>query len=131
MRATCNDLEVAWFEVGRGDALVLVHGLADDHRAWRRALPDLALRHRVVLYDLRGHGQTSLGEPDETLRQLGEDLVALMDAIGLDSAALRSSPHRVGSAGRPRSGTAGASRWSTTRTRCCGTRSTVTPPMST
>jgi 3-oxoadipate enol-lactonase len=86
MRASCNDIETAWFEVGRGDPLVLIHGLADDHRAWRRALPDLALRHRVVLYDLRGHGQTSLGEPDETLRQLGEDLVALMDAIGVDSA---------------------------------------------
>jgi 3-oxoadipate enol-lactonase len=85
MRATCNDIETAWFEVGRGEPLVLIHGLADDHRAWRRALPDLALRHRVVLYDLRGHGQTSLGEPDETLRQLGEDLIALMDAIAVDT----------------------------------------------
>jgi 3-oxoadipate enol-lactonase len=27
-----------------------------------------------------------LGEPDETLRQLGEDLVALMDAIAIDAA---------------------------------------------
>jgi 3-oxoadipate enol-lactonase len=86
MRARCNDIETAWFEVGRGEPLVLIHGLADDHRAWRRALPDLALRHRVVLYDLRGHGQTSLGEPDETLRQLGEDLIALMDAIAIDAA---------------------------------------------
>jgi 3-oxoadipate enol-lactonase len=84
MRATCNDIEVAWFEVGRGEPLILVHGLADDHRAWRRSLPDLALRHRVILYDLRGHGQTSPGEPDGTLRQLGDDLVALMDAIALD-----------------------------------------------
>ena len=86
MRATCNDIEVAWFEVGRGEPLVLVHGLGDDHRAWRRSLPDLALRHRVILYDLRGHGQTSLGEPDGTLRQLGDDLVALMDAIAVDRA---------------------------------------------
>jgi 3-oxoadipate enol-lactonase len=86
MRSTCNDIDVAWFEVGRGEALILIHGLADDHRAWRRALPDLALRHRVVLYDLRGHGQTSLGEPDGTLRQLGDDLVALMDAIAVDRA---------------------------------------------
>jgi pimeloyl-ACP methyl ester carboxylesterase len=86
MRATCNDVEVAWFEVGRGEPLVLIHGLADDHRAWRRTLPDLALRHRVVLYDLRGHGQTSLGKSDGTLRQLGDDLVALMDAIAVDRA---------------------------------------------
>lgn len=86
MRARVNDLDVAWFEAGRGEPLVLVHGLADDHRAWRRSLPDLLLSHRVILYDLRGHGQTTLGEPDGSLRQLGDDLAALMDAIGVDSA---------------------------------------------
>ena len=83
MLARCNDIDVAWFEAGRGDPLILIHGLADDHRAWRRALPDLVLRHRVVLYDLRGHGQTGLGKPDCSLRQLGEDLVALMDVLDL------------------------------------------------
>src|SRR2546430_2638488 len=86
MLARCSDIDVAWFEVGRGDPLILIHGLADDHRAWRRALPDLMLRHRVILYDLRGHGQTRLGEPDGTLRQLGADLVALMDSLALERA---------------------------------------------
>jgi 3-oxoadipate enol-lactonase len=74
MLTRCDDIDVAWFEAGRGDPLVLIHGLADDHRAWRRTLPDLMLRRRVILYDLRGHGQTSLGSPDGTLRQLGDDL---------------------------------------------------------
>lgn len=83
MRARCNDIDVAWFEAGRGETLMLIHGLGDDHRAWRRTLPGLMLRHRVVLYDLRGHGETSLGGPDRTLRQLGGDLVALMDSIGI------------------------------------------------
>ena len=86
MRAHADDLDVAWFEAGRGDPLVLIHGLADDHRAWRRAVPDLMLRHRVVLYDLRGHGETTLGKPDGTLRQLGEDLVALLDALDVERA---------------------------------------------
>ena len=88
MLARCNDMDGAWFEAGRGEPLILIHGLADDHRAWRRTLPDLMLRHRVVMYDLRGHGQTTLGRPDGTLRQLGEDLVTLMDAIGIDRAAI-------------------------------------------
>ena len=83
MRTRCDDIDVAWFEAGRGDPLVLIHGLADDHRAWRRALPDLMLRHRVILYDLRGHGETSLGEPNGTLGQLGRDLVSLLDAIAV------------------------------------------------
>ena len=86
MRARCDDIDVAWFEAGRGVPLVLVHGLADDHRAWRRTLPDLMLRHRVLLYDLRGHGETTLGNPDGSLRQLGEDLVGLLDAHEIESA---------------------------------------------
>src|SRR5216683_1691970 len=86
MRARCNDIDVAWFEVGRGAPLILIHGLADDHRAWRRALPDLVLRHRVLMYDLRGHGETSLGRPDGTLTQLAADLASLMKSIGVGSA---------------------------------------------
>ena len=84
MRARCEDIDVAWFEAGRGDPLVLVHGLADDHRAWRRTLADLMLRHRVVMYDLRGHGESSLGSPDGTLRQLGDDLAHLLGALRLE-----------------------------------------------
>jgi 3-oxoadipate enol-lactonase len=86
MRARCNDVEVAWFEVGRGEPLILIHGLGDDHRAWRRTLPDLMLRHRVIMYDLRGHGGTGLGRPEGTLTQLGADLAALMEATGVDRA---------------------------------------------
>ncbi|HSS62344.1 MAG TPA: alpha/beta fold hydrolase [Candidatus Limnocylindrales bacterium] len=86
MRARCNDLDVAWFEAGRGEPLILIHGLADDHRAWRHALPYLMLRHRVILYDLRGHGETAIGRPDGTLGQLGGDLASLLDCIGLERA---------------------------------------------
>jgi pimeloyl-ACP methyl ester carboxylesterase len=88
MRARCRDIEAAWFEVGRGSPIILVHGLADDHRLWRLMLPDLCLRHRVVLVDVRGHGQSTAGRGAGTLRQLGDDLVALMDAIGLERAAI-------------------------------------------
>ncbi len=86
MRARCDDIDVAWFEAGRGEPLILIHGLADDHRAWRRALPSLMLRRRVLMYDLRGHGETSLGRPDGTLMQLATDLALLMKSIGVGSA---------------------------------------------
>ena len=88
MLLTCRDIDVAWFEWGRGEPLVLVHGLADDHRTWRKTLSWLALERRVIAYDLRGHGQTSVGSADGTLGQLGGDLVALLDALDLESADL-------------------------------------------
>ena len=71
MRASTGDIETAWFEVGRGAPLVLVHGLADDHRLWRKVVPDLSVSHRLILYDLRGHGETTLGAANGTLAQLG------------------------------------------------------------
>jgi 3-oxoadipate enol-lactonase len=88
MRSRTADIETAWFEIGRGSPLILIHGLADDHRLWRKAVPDLALRHRVILYDVRGHGQSTVGNADGTLDQLGSDLARLMAAIGLERAAV-------------------------------------------
>ena len=86
MRAHCADIDVAWYEVGSGAPLILIHGLGDDHRAWRRCLPDLVLGHRVILYDLRGHGGTSLGTPAGSLGQLSEDLANLVDFLKLEPA---------------------------------------------
>ncbi len=88
MRARTNDIETAWFEVGRGEPVILIHGLGDDHRAWRKVIPDLALEHRVLLYDFRGHGKSTLGDASGTLAQLAGDLVALMDALELPEATL-------------------------------------------
>src|SRR5262249_5075822 len=42
------------------------------------------LERRVIAYDLRGHGQSTLGVPDGTLTQLAGDLVALLDALELE-----------------------------------------------
>ncbi|HUY60451.1 MAG TPA: alpha/beta fold hydrolase, partial [Candidatus Dormibacteraeota bacterium] len=88
MLTPVDDLTTAWFEVGRGTPVVLIHGLGDDHRAWRLALPDLAARHRVLLYDLRGHGQTTLGQARGDLAQLGADLVGWLDALEVPQATL-------------------------------------------
>lgn len=84
MRVRVNSIEVAWFEVGRDEPLVLVHGLADDHRAWRRVVAPLMLTCRVILYDLRGHSGTELGAADGTLSQLGADLIGLLDVLDLE-----------------------------------------------
>lgn len=83
MNSTVSDIDVAWFEVGHGTPVVLIHGLGDDHRAWRRVVGSLMLEHRVVLYDFRGHGGTSLGTPAGTLSQLAQDLVGLLRQLEL------------------------------------------------
>jgi pimeloyl-ACP methyl ester carboxylesterase len=78
----------ARYEVGRGEPVVLVHGLADDHRAWRRVVAPLMLTRRVVLYDLRGHGNSPLGDADGSLAQLGADLIGVLDDAEIDRATI-------------------------------------------
>ncbi len=76
------------YEVGRGEPVVLVHGLGDDHRAWRRVVAPLMLTRRVVLYDLRGHGGSPLGDADGSLAQLGADLVRVLDDAQIERATI-------------------------------------------
>src|SRR5688572_14345302 len=47
-------------ELGTGSpAVVLIHSIGGDRSDWRRVAPLLALRHRVILVDLPGHGQSA------------------------------------------------------------------------
>jgi pimeloyl-ACP methyl ester carboxylesterase len=76
-----GDIEVAYRERGEGPPVILVHGLAQDHRMWAEqqdALPDF----QTIAYDVRGHGRTTAGEGEGTLAQLGGDLVALLERFG-------------------------------------------------
>ncbi|MEV8568234.1 alpha/beta fold hydrolase [Streptomyces sp. NPDC051322] len=68
--------------VGTGPPLVLLHGVGLDRTMWRRCLPALAARHRVVCADLRGHGGSPAATPGVTLDELAADVAALVDGLG-------------------------------------------------
>jgi pimeloyl-ACP methyl ester carboxylesterase len=75
-------------EAGDGPALVLVHGWPQHWWAWRRLLPALAQEHRVVCPDLRGLGWSDAPRGAYAKERWGADLVALLDALDLDTADL-------------------------------------------
>jgi 3-oxoadipate enol-lactonase len=66
--------------------LVLVHAAGADHRMWDRNLPALRDRFRLIRYDARGHGRSDVPPAPYTLDDLGTDLVAVLDALGVASA---------------------------------------------
>ncbi len=80
MKQHIRDIDVAYTERGKGEAVVLVHGLAEDRRSFTDVQKRLQDFHTFA-YDLRGHGETSLGEAEGTLAQLGADLIAFMEAL--------------------------------------------------
>jgi 3-oxoadipate enol-lactonase len=75
-----------WYdETGEGPPLVLLHEGVVDSRIWEPVLPLLAEHHRMIRYDQRGFGRSP--RPDRPY-SLVDDLVAVLDAAGLDKAAL-------------------------------------------
>jgi 3-oxoadipate enol-lactonase len=81
MKARVGDIEVHYEVSGEGAApLVLVHGIGSDLGSFatlQSGLPAV----RTFAYDVRGHGQTSLGQPEGTLDQLGSDLAGFLEAV--------------------------------------------------
>ena len=63
---------------GHGDAIVLLHGLAADRRAWDDQFDALSRRYRVVRIDLRGFGRSvAISEPYSHT----EDIKAILDRL--------------------------------------------------
>jgi (E)-2-((N-methylformamido)methylene)succinate hydrolase len=67
--------------------VVLIHGLGLTRAVWRWLLPDLT-KFRVLTYDLIGHGETAPPEGQPTLKDLADQLAALLDHLQIDKAAL-------------------------------------------
>lgn len=82
---TVNGVRIAWVEQGRGDAVLLLHGLGGSHDDWRLQLPEFAKRHRVIVPDLRGFGASGRREPF-TIQQHARDMLALMAALEIPRA---------------------------------------------
>lgn len=62
-------------------AIVLVHGYLSGSVAWHYQVADLAVDHRVIVYDQRGHGRSSMRKPHSySLDALADDLDAVLAA---------------------------------------------------
>jgi pimeloyl-ACP methyl ester carboxylesterase len=71
-------------EAGDGPPLVLLHGWPQHWWCWRRVLPRLAERHRVIAPDLRGQGWTDAPARGYEKEALASDVLALLDVLGLE-----------------------------------------------
>jgi len=81
--ADAGRLRVHYAEAGSGEPVLMLHGWPQHFWSWRRVIPRLADRHRLICPDLRGFGWTGtpgLGYDSETF---ASDAVALLDVLEL------------------------------------------------
>lgn len=82
------DGQTAYTVGGDGAPVVLIHGLGLRRALWRAQLPALEPRFRTVRYDLLGHGDSAKPADGYALSVFAEQCLTLMDALGIDRAAL-------------------------------------------
>lgn len=81
-----NGIDIAYGIDGPDGApvVVLSHCLAADRRIWEPQIAALAKAYRVVSYDLRGHGRSSVVPPPYSMETLTADAIALLDALSVE-----------------------------------------------
>lgn len=83
-----GDAEIYVERAGRGEDLLLVAGLGGSGTFWSAQVDELARNYRVTLYDHRGVGRSSPAPLVSSAEQLADDLLRLMDALGIERAHL-------------------------------------------
>jgi 3-oxoadipate enol-lactonase len=82
--ARVRGIEMAYDDTGgEGAALVLLHGFPFDRSMWSGQASALGKEFRVVAPDLRGMGETPLGDGAVTMEALAADVAALLDELNL------------------------------------------------
>lgn len=74
----------AFVKVGKGPAVLLLHGLGCNHTTWESVIEPLSRRYTVIAPDLLGHGQSDKPRADYTLGGFANGMRDLLTVLGID-----------------------------------------------
>jgi 3-oxoadipate enol-lactonase len=85
MTATINGAPIHYVDLGprNGLPVVFIHGFPFSHLMWEPQLEPVSRRHRAIAYDVRGHGESFVGDGQYTIEGHVDDLVGLLDHLDL------------------------------------------------
>jgi 3-oxoadipate enol-lactonase len=78
-RITSGDAEICYEVLGSGPPVVLLHPFPANHEFWRPVSQALVSRYRLILPDLRGHGESGVGEGPARIEKHAEDIARILD----------------------------------------------------
>ena len=73
-------------ELGEGPPVVLLHGVTLQWWVWHKQFRELAAHHRVVAWDMRGHGESVAGTDGIHLTAVASDLALVLEELDLRGA---------------------------------------------
>jgi pimeloyl-ACP methyl ester carboxylesterase len=86
MRIRSSDIEIFYEVMGQGPDVVLLHPFPAHHGVWKPAASRLESRYRLILPDLRGHGESGVGEGPATMDKHAADIARVMNDAGIGKA---------------------------------------------
>jgi len=78
-RIKSGDAEIAYQILGDGPSVVLLHPFPANHEFWLPVAQSLSTRYRLIMPDLRGHGESDIGEGPATMAKHAADIARVMD----------------------------------------------------
>ncbi len=81
---TINGHRRAFVKLGRGPALLLLHGLGCDHTTWLPVIQSLARRYTVIAPDFLGHGKSAKPRADYSVGGYANGMRDLLTVLGID-----------------------------------------------
>ena len=84
--ANNDETKIYWEEHGAGEPLLLIMGLGGTRKEWRRLLPALSAKYRVITFDNRGVGETIAAAEAFSMILMAADARAVLDAAEIESA---------------------------------------------
>jgi len=78
-RIKSGDAEIAYQILGDGPSVILLHPFPANHEFWLPVAQSLSTRYRLIMPDLRGHGDSDIGEGSATMAKHAADIARVMD----------------------------------------------------
>jgi len=87
MKVTINGIEMGYEILGQtGQPIVLIHGFGLDRSIWRDVAKRYLANHRVILPDVRGHGESDAPKGAYSMTSLAKDIKHLLAFLGVSKA---------------------------------------------
>ncbi|QFY63642.1 3-oxoadipate enol-lactonase (plasmid) [Rhizobium grahamii] len=87
--ARINDIAIHYQLIGAAadkPVIVFANSLGTDFRIWRDVIVRLAGDYAIVLYDMRGHGLSDVGQVPYSMQDHASDLIGLLDLLAVKQA---------------------------------------------
>lgn len=90
LKLIINNITVSYTDDGLKNArtIIFIHGFPFNKSMWTVQVSTLQENFRVITYDVRGHGESDIGNVDFSIELFVDDLVGLMDSLNIEKTLL-------------------------------------------